>query len=881
MKKNIEETGKENLQPPAWAVRFLSWYCRPSLLEDLEGDLNEYFDRNVKAKGARYARLVYIIDVLKFFRLYTLKKPDFVDLRIHYVMVGSYFRTSRRSLVRNKLFSFINIIGLAVSLSVGLLVIAFLTDLYQYDDFHQKKDRIYRVITRQQGNGQPGMDLASTSVKAGQKAGGSIPGVEDFTIMRSGFSGDARIGQNAFPLEALWADASFFKVFTFPLLAGNPATALKEPYSLILTEKTAKRLFAGADPMGRIVRFDTLEYIVTGIIKDVPHLSHIRFDALISFASAEATLGKTQDYFYNWDNVWSNYVYLTLPEKSSPADVQQALDRLSAVENKALKGQRVTLSLQPLKEAALGNHLSNNIGPTASPLMVWVLVGLAFVIILSACFNYTSLSVARSLRRTREIGMRKIMGARRSHVMGQFMAESVMIALLSLLLSFGLYLFLRREFLAMNPDISRLVTLDLSVRSVLSFVLLAVITGLGAGFLLAVFLSGISAVSVMKDSSGLKLFKRIGLRKTLIVVQYTLSLIFIATTMVGYGQYKGFLNFDLGFNTENVLNIKLQGNDPALLKKELEEFPEVRDISQSMMVTSVGSAYGALMKYQPGDSGTVWQNRVDEHYLPVHEHHLLSGRNFTLHPGKGNESEVIVNQQVLKRFNIAGQDPQKALGQFVMVDGQTLAIIGVVKDFHYGTLESRIEPVILRYSTSEPRGYLNLKIASRDPGATLAKIEKVWKNFDKIHPLNARFYTAQIEEAYSQFSTMVKIIGFVAVLAICIASLGLLGMVVFTTETRLNEISIRKVLGASEAELVYLLCRGFLLLLGIAAVIALPVTYLLFDKILLTGFAYHQPIGLGELLGGALLVMLLALLMIGSQTAKAARSNPAEVLKSN
>lgn len=881
MKTNCKKGNKENIHPPRWAQRFLAWYCRASLLEDLEGDLNEYFDRNLRMKGARYARMIYMIDVLKFFRSYTVRKPDFLSIQIHYLMIGSYVRTSRRSLVRNKLFAFINIIGLAVSMSVGLLVIAFLADVHAYDDFQEKKDRIYRVITHQQGGTGVGMDLASTSVKVGRKLRETIPGVEDFTIIRSGFSGDAHIGESTFPLEAKWADQSFFKVFTFPLVAGDPASALKEPYSLVLTEETARKLFADADPMGQTVRFDTLDYMVTGIAKDVPHLSHLRFDALISFASADATQGKTDQYFYDWDSIWSNYVYLTLPEGESPASVQRALDRLSAEENKALRDQQVTVSLQPLKEVTLGNHMSNNIGPATSPLTVWTLVGLASVIILSACFNYTNLSIARSLRRSREVGMRKVMGAQKSHVLGQFMAESVIVALLALLISFGLYyLFLRKEFLALGPDISQLVTLDLSVRSVLCFVVFAVVTGLAAGFLPAMFLSRISAVTVMKDTSGLKIFKRVGLRKTLIVVQYALSLIFIATTMIGYGQYKDFLNFDLGFTTENVLNIKLQGTDAAVLKKELAELPEIREISQSMMITSVGSAYGASMKYQPGDSAMVWQNMVDEHYLPVHKHNLLAGANFTLRPEKGKESEVIVNQQVLKRFNIAGQDAQKALGHFVTVDGQKLAIVGVLKDFHYGTVENKIEPVIFRYAGSQPRGYLNLKIASQDQDATLAKIENVWKKFDKVHPLEARFYNTQIEKAYSQFSIMIKMIGFVAVLAICIASLGLLGMVVFTIETRLNEISIRKVLGASETELVYLLCRGFLLLLAIAAVIALPLTYLFFDKIILTRFAYHQPIDLRDLLGGSVLVMLLAFLMIGSQTMKAARNNPAKVLKS-
>lgn len=877
---------KHDHQPPGWATGLLRWYCRPRLLEDLEGDLYEYFIRNARDKGVRYAQLIYFLDVIKFMRPYTIRKIDPFHFLTHFMMIGSYFKTSRRNLVRNKLFSFINIVGLAVSMSVGLLVIAIVNDLRSYDDFHRNKDNIYRIITHNHPEGQPTADFASSSGRVAQRLRSDVPGIADFTIIRNGFSGDAQVGQNTFPLEATWAGQSFFKILTFPLVAGDPSTALKEPYSLVLTEKTALKLFGNTNIVGQTVRFDTLDYQVTGVAKDVPHLSHIRFDALISYATADALYGKKGDGFNNWDNMWSNYIYITLPKGGSLVGVQRALDQISKEENRALQHRKITLSLQPFNDIALGRKLSNNMGPRTEPATLWILGGLAFVIILSACFNYTNLSVARSLRRSREVGVRKIIGARGSHVLGQFMTESVLISLLALLFSFALYLLLRKEFLAIDPHVAKIFTLDLSLRSVLCFIALAVFTGLAAGFLPAVFFSKINALSVMKDASGIRIFRHIGMRRVLIVAQYALSLIFIATTLVGYSQYKGFLNFDLGFNTENILNIKLRGADAAALKKDLAEIPEVKQLSQSSMVPSVGSMYGFDVKYYPAgaalpvDSGLVWVNTVDENYVPIHKHQLVAGSNFVLRPEKGNESELIVNQQVLKRFNIGGRDPQKALGHVIEVDGQKLTIVGVMRDFHYGTVENKIEPVMFRYSKSEPQGYLNLLISSTDLASTMAKIETAWKRFDKVHPINATFYDEQIEEAYSGFSMMVKIIGFLAFLAICIASLGLFGMVVFTTETKLKEISIRKVLGASEPGLVYLLCRGFITLLAIAALIALPVTYLLFDKILLTRFAYHQPIGLAELLGGTLVVMLLAVVMIGSQTAKAARSNPAKVLKS-
>lgn len=878
-----QQNGKTRAQPPRWAQRLLRWYCRPDLLEDLQGDLNEYFERNLNTKSARKARLIYCLDVLKFFRFYTVRKPDFINLFIHWIMIGSYLKTSRRSLVRNKLFSFINIFGLAVSMSVGLLVIAFVSDLRSYDDFHEKKDRIYRVISTYQTPEQPSMDLASTSVKVGQKIREGIAGVEDVAILRNGFGGDATVGETTLPLDGLWADNSFFKIFTFHLLEGDPATALKEPYSLVLTEKAAKKLFGDVDPLGKSVRMDTLTYKVTGLLNDVPKLSHLQFDALASFSTMDAHFGRKDRNFYSWENIWQNYVYIVLPPNKEPQTVQATLDKLNRQENARMAGRKVTISvsLQPLKEVALGRKLSNSIGPTMMPIVVWVLGGLAFVIILSACFNYTNLSIARSLRRSREVGVRKIIGALRSHVMGQFMAESVIIAMLALVFSFAMFLFLRTEFLSLSPFIEKVVSLRLSAQLILCFIVLATLVGLAAGFLPALFLSRINPVQVLKDVSGMKLFRHVTMRKALIVMQYTFSLMFIATTLIGYKQYRGFLTFDLGYKTENILNIQLQGNKGDILAKELTEIPAVREISRSMMITGLGSIFGTSMKYKNlQDSGRVWLNLVDEHYLPVHQHKLVAGTNFTIRPKKGEESEIIVNEQVLKRFNIAKRNPVKALGEQVVIDNKKLTIVGVLKDFHYGTVENKIEPVAFRYSADEPGGVLNVKISSTDLPATMERVETAWRKIDKLHPLDAKFYDDQIEEAYSQFSVMIKVIGFITFLAICIASLGLFGMVVFTTETRLKEISIRKVLGASESGLLYLLSKGFLLLLVIATLVALPATYIFFEKVVLVNFAYHQPIGVGELVSSVLIVMLLAFLLIGSQTLKAARKNPAHVLKS-
>jgi putative ABC transport system permease protein len=725
-----------------------------------------------------------------------------------------------------------------------------------------------------------GMDLASTSVSVGKKIRETISGVEALTLLRRGFGGDASIGEAVLPINGLWADESFLSVFSFPLLQGDPATALKEPYSLVLTEQSAKRIFGATDVLGKSIKLDTSNYIVTGILKDIPKLSHLRFEALGSFATVELQKPDTDGGFMSWGSIYMNFVYVVLPHNSNPQTLQTNLNALSKKENTGVDNTNITFSLQPLTKIVAGKRLVNQEGPAVNPLAIWILSGLAIVIILSACFNYTNLSIARSMRRSREVGIRKVIGASKHHVLGQFVTESVIISLMALAIAFIMFLLLRTQFRSLHSFLESLVTLELSPRIIIAFILLAMGVGVAAGILPALFFSQINASRVLKDVSSLQVFRHVNMRKALIVVQYVFSLIFISTTTIGYKQYKSFITFDLGFSTANIVNINLQGNKADVFKKEVLELKEVDGISQSLIVMSLGNIYGGKMKYsKTNDSASVWLNYIDEHYLPLHAHKLISGRNFTARGENVGESEAIVNEQLLKNFHIGENDPAKALGEEITIDGQKLTIVGVVKDFHYETVEDNIEPMVFRYFTNKSYGYVNVKITSTDWPATFAALEKAWHNIDKVHALDAKFYDDQIEQAYSAFAMMIKVIGFLAFLAVCISSMGLFGMVVFATETRLKEISIRKVFGASEGKLIYLLSKGFLFLLVVAALVALPLTYLFFDKVVLANFAYHDPIGLGEVVVGLVAVMAIALLMISSQTLRVARSNPAKVLK--
>jgi putative ABC transport system permease protein len=874
------EKTKNTLLPPLWAQRLLKWYCKPSLHEDLEGDLNEYFARNVMSKGAFRARLIYTLDVLKFFRPYTIRKFDFINAIIHWIMIASYIKTSGRNIVRNKLFSFINIVGLSISMTVALLLISMINDLYQYDRFHEHYDNIYRVISQHQYKGSKGDDFfATTSLRAATEIKSSITGVQDVAIIQNWFEGDVSQAEVAVPLGGYWANESFFQVFSFALKQGNMTTALKEPFSMVLTEKSALKLFGDTNVLGKIVKVSNdREYTITGIMQDIPDFSHIKFDMLGSLSTYELVTKNIKEDM-RWNNIWSTYVYMRLTPEQDADRLRQNLANLSRQHDNLIPDVHIELDIQPLSTIMVGPKLSNQIGAVMGEITVLIFSGLCLVVLLSACFNYTNLSIARSFSRSREIGIRKTVGALKSHVVMQFMVESIILSLLALALAFPLFLLIKPHFISIEPSLQQLLRLDLSVGLVLMFIAFAVAVGVFAGFFPALFFAKLNAIQVLKSVSAIPGLKGLTMRKGLIVFQYCISIIAITTTLIFYKQYKHFVSYDLGFNTENILNIRLHGNKASQLKKELEELPEVQGISQSMMIPSIGNYWGATMKTDAShDSINIYYNMIDEHYLPLHGHTLLAGRNFKPRYDTLPESEIIINEDVLKQLHLPGNDPSKAIDQVVKVDGVEMRVIGVMKTFQYGRANNKTDNNVIMRQAREA-DYMNVKILSSDWPATYAKIEAIWKKFDTVHPLEAKFYDEQIEEAFKGLNAAMKVGGFLATLVICIASIGLFGMVVFTTQTRLKEISIRKVLGASEGGLLYLLSRGFLILLIVAASIAIPITYFFFDSFLLPQIANHSPIAFMDIFIGVLVVMIVALLMIGSQTFKVSRTNPAEVLK--
>ncbi len=866
---------KDQSTPPRWMDKIIELYCRADMMEDLQGDLHEYYARNLK-KGRAKANLIFLIDVFKFCRLYTIRKPKIRRKMTFFNLIGNYFKTSARSLARNKLFSTINIFGLAISMSIGILMITYISELLSFDTFHTKKGRIHRVISHYEDISGFNGNFASASIFVGEKLREEYTGFEKVLIMRSRFSEDLSKDENTIAVRGLYSSEEFFDVFSFNLLSGNPATALKEPYSLVLTQKTASKLFKEEQALGRVVVAGENKYTVTGVMEDIPTNSHIQFEAMASLSTLEGKLG------LSWRSMWMNYVYVLLEEGQKPSMVNGYLDEIAEVENAKTDRYSVTNEIENISEIVPGKELSNPIGPMLTWKGISQLVLLTLFVLVSACFNFTNLSIARSLRRAKEVGVRKVVGAGRGQIFTQFVFEAIIVSLLSLIISYGLFILIKPFFMELIVDSDDGITMDFQWMHILYFVGFAILVGFIAGVLPSVFLSKMKAISVFRDASSLKLTKGINLRKILIVLQFTTSIFLIIGSTIAYRQYKFALNFDMGFTTENVLNVSLIGNDSKLLMTEMEKLSEISAISRSGMIPNTGQVWVEDFKYKdPLDSAEIFVNYVDKNYFGTHEFTFIAGGSFPYDLEEGDSKFVVIDELLLKRFNF--ENPQSAIGEILTMNkkvDEKLEIVGVVEKFQYTNIQNTSEPVALIQGTADDYRHLNLVVKTDDAIGLMDKLESVWTEVDTVHPFEARFYDELIQEAYDDQAVLFKIFGFLAFLAISIASMGLLGMAVFTTETRQKEISVRKVLGATEGNLMYILSKGFIIMLIISAIIAMPLSYLFFTEMVMADFVNRITIGPIELLSGVFIVFAIGILTISWQTRKAAKTNPAEMLRS-
>lgn len=800
-------------------------------------------------------------------------------------MFKNILTTALRNILRNRAFSLINLIGLSVSMSLSMLIILIVKEQYTYDTFHQDSERIYRVNTnaiRVEGGSEP---YASTPLPVGRVLKDEYTFTENVVRINRGLNGDAVYGNVNVPVQGLMVDPSFFEVFNFPLAKGNPATALAEPNGLVLTQKAAERIFGKTEPLGQTLSIGGYgEFTVTGILKEFASKTHFEFEILGSTTALPAfeKNGVARASLDSWNNYYGNYVYFKLKEGRSVHEVNEALAAISKKYYTGLKletrDKGYEFYLHPLNEITPGPELSNQMGQGMPTFFLIFLGTLAGVVLLMSVFNFTNLMIAKSLSRAREIGVRKVVGAQRYQVFAQFVGETVIFCLVALVFSYVLLQFLKSGYLQLplNEEFSMELNEDFSLYGL--FVGFAVTVGLIAGLLPAGYLSAFKPSQVLKDANNIKVYSRLTLRKVLMVFQFTFSIVFVIVVLIIYNQIDFMLNADYGFDQRNKLNVRLQGVDFNKMATEVRSLPGVISVGGVSHKLGTWSDRASDYKRNAGDEPFVMRDfLVDDNYVRNLNITFLAGRNFEMSEQGENEKHIILNETALTNFGFA--NPVAAIGQAVFVDSVMLSVIGVVKDFHFRPLNNKIGPLALRYNTTQ-LVYLSVLIDPTKKESVVAAVESIWKKFDPTHTIEYMMLDEEIDDAYRQagMHDVLVIVGYITFLAVTLACLGMLGMAMYATQVRVKEVGVRKVMGASVTNIVFLLSKSFMMLIAVAILIGTPVSFFL-GEFFLELYAYKIEITPLLLILGIGIIAGLGLVIICSQTMKAAASNPVDSLR--
>ena len=797
-------------------------------------------------------------------------------------MFKNYIKIAWRNLWKNKLFSFINIFGLAIGISCCILIFLYVQHELDYDTFHEKANRICRVTSDMH---QPKQEVffAPTSPVTAERLRQNFPEIEKIVRFTSTKRPLTYNNKKFFEAIVLYTDSTLFDVFTLPMLSGNPSRALTAPYSIVLTETAVKRFFGDEPAIGKIMKFsDTLNLLVTGVIKDVPGNSHFKFDCIIS-RSTMADMNKgNADWLEGHEKNWFNcdsYSYILLADhvdrKVLEAKANKFLDK-EMTETKKSIGMYMNVGLQPLKDIHLRSHLDHEMNGTelGDITYVYIFSATALLILLIACCNFINLSTARSLNRSKEIGLRKVIGAKRSQLIFQFLGESVVFACIACVLSLVFVLLF-------IPLFNSFIGTSLSLTWTVFGIYLAIIACIGflAGLYPAMLMSSFSPIQSLKGKVNHGLGD-ILFRKGLVVFQFTIAIILIIGTTLILNQLDFIQHKNLGINKEQVVGIELRGPDQpkgALILKELNKNPKVMDATLNSFSFKSMSSITLLPDGAAQNELTACSVfSVDEHFLSTMQVELVSGRDFSKDFPTDEKEAFIVNEAAVKAFG--WKTPQQALGKKIeWAFGKTGKVIGVVKDFNYKSLHERIEPLLIHIY---PEWYntVTLRLKTDNLIVTMKEIETAWKNAGTENPFKYAFLEDDFNSLYKSEQNMRSVLSAFTFLSVLVACLGLFGLAAFTIKQRFKEIGIRKVLGASISGVVRLLSKDFLKLVLIAIVIASPVAWYAAHK-WLQDFAYKIDINGWTFLLAGMAALTIAFTTVCLQALRAASANPVKSLR--
>ena len=806
-------------------------------------------------------------------------------------MFKNYFKIALRNLLKSKGYTLINVAGLALGLAACLLILLFVQDELSYDRHHAEADQIYRV-TLEALLGEQEINGPITPAPMAQALVNDYPEVVQATRLFT-FSGETlvRYEANQFIEERFFfGDSTVFDVFTFPLLQGDPETALVEPNTVVLTESTARKYFGQEDPMGKTIRVDDqFDYEVTGVMEDVPETSHFHFD----FLGSLGTLGNSRNPMWVSNNFRTYFIladgqraealeakFPAMVEKYAGPQVEEILG--ITIDQFFASGGKFEFHLQALTDIHLHSHLNYEIEPNGDITYVYAFSIIAFLILLIACINFMNLATARSAGRAKEVGVRKVLGSNRRQLTLQFLMESMLLSLIAL----GVALVLAVALLPVFNTLSgKALESNYGDGVMLSGLIgLAVLVGLLAGSYPAFFLASFRIVNVLKGQgqAGLKSSK---LRSGLVVFQFVISIVLMIGTAMVYRQVDFVQSKHLGFEKEHVIVLErfdALGPQQEAFKQQLVQHPNVVAVAGAN--TLPGRTFGDTSFFVEGAPPDQLRNirvlMTDFDLLETLNLDLIDGRFFS-HDFSTDSSAVILNEAAVKEFGFAEAE---AVGKRLVSPGfgdeeeQYISIIGVVKDFHFQSLHDTIRPLGLFIGRNFT--YLAARIQPEDIPGTLAALETQWQTFAPEQPLTYSFLDSDVDALYQRDQRQGSLFGTFALLAIMIACLGLFGLAAFTAEQRTKEIGVRKVLGASVPGIIVLLSKEFTTLVVIAFVVAAPAALWAMTQ-WLEGFAYSMDL-VGAwwiFLGAGAAALLIAWLTVGYQSIRAALTNPVEALR--
>jgi putative ABC transport system permease protein len=854
-------------KPPALFEFLLKKLEKGDEQEALLGDYTERYYTLLNKKGSIVAASWYTGSI---FFLFILKTFNLV--RWSLVLVKNYVLVTLRNMNKYKTYSLINISGLSIGIAFFMLIFLFVQNELSYDKFNVNIDRIYRL--QGENDSQPSMCPA-----IGNQISKKIP--EILKTVRIKPRGDYLLQYRSTPQAQLkkiklphflWVDAELFDIFTLNMIKGDPKTALKDPYSLVLTNTIAARTFGEKNPVGKQVLINGKHrYKVTGIVED-PKQFHITFNALASFNTLGKIIGRSElDSF----NSWNLATYILLPEIHNKDVIAQKITQLFAPQLKKLYNTRLVFELRPLKYVYFS---SIGYGKRGNLQFVSIFMGVAIFVLLVACFNFINLATARGALRAREVGLRKVVGSSRSLLVIQFIGESCLYSMLSWLIALAIVTILLPAFsgfIGESLDIIPLINLPTLLKSLIGIFLVGFISGCYPAFVL----SSYQPCTVIQGQLS-RGHRRVGFRKFLIVVQFSISIILLIGTFTVYRQLSFLKNKDLGFKKHQVvlMDLKSVRQEKSAFRHRLLENPSILNVSFSQGYPS--RIYNWESFHYQGERVGFAVFTVDPEYFELYGLKLKEGRLFSRQRQHDQIRTCIMNETAVKAFGLSkpvGTIFHRERWGTSSFPAKAIEVVGVVKDFHIQSLHHEIAPLL--FSWNEPWLWMaSIRIAPKDISNTMTYIKNTWEEFSSDFPFEYRFLDDRFNQLYHKEERFGKLFSYLAGIGLFISALGLLGLSAFIVLERIREIGIRKVLGASGFSIVSMLTRKFIYLVIVANMIAWPIGFLAMNY-WLRNFAYRTAIGLFPFVSAAVIALLLALFTVSIQTLKGANANPVDVLK--